>query len=160
MNLENHRSLVVSKKKENKTFFNRLKKSKIKDLDEVIHHSHTEVFSQINCLECANCCKTTSPMLFNPDIERLAKNLKMKISDFHEKYLRIDEDGDYVFQSTPCPFLGEDNYCKVYDDRPKACREYPHTNRKNMAQILDLTFKNITVCPAVFRIVEKLKMLI
>ncbi|MCC6815781.1 MAG: YkgJ family cysteine cluster protein [Saprospiraceae bacterium] len=146
-----------SKKKENRHFFSKLKNVKSKDLDNEFHVLHDEVFESTSCLECANCCKTTSPMLFNTDIEKLAKSQKMKISDFHQKYIRVDDEGDYVFQSTPCPFLGKDNYCKVYNDRPKACREYPHTNRKNMTQILELTYKNLFICPAVFKIVEKLK---
>jgi Fe-S-cluster containining protein len=81
----------------------------------------------------------------------------MKPGDFIVKYLRIDEDRDYVLQSSPCPFLGDDNYCQVYKDRPKACREYPHTDRKKVVQIMELTLKNTLVCPAVFEIVERLK---
>ena len=81
----------------------------------------------------------------------------MKPGDFIAKYLRIDEDHDYVLKSAPCPFLGTDNYCSVYDDRPKACREYPHTGRKKMIQVLDLAQKNTMVCPAVLEIVERLK---
>jgi Fe-S-cluster containining protein len=81
----------------------------------------------------------------------------MKPGDFIEKYLRIDEDKDYVLKSSPCPFLDAENYCMVYEDRPKACREYPHTNRKKMVQITDLTLKNTKVCPAVFEMVERLK---
>jgi hypothetical protein len=81
----------------------------------------------------------------------------MRPADFIEKYLRIDEDNDYVLQSVPCAFLDADNYCSVYEARPKACREYPHTNRKKMVRILDLTHKNTRVCPAVLEIVERLK---
>ena len=77
-------------------------------------------------------------------------------SEFIETYLFRDEEGDYVFNGAPCPFLGEDNGCLVYENRPKACREYPHTDRKNMFQILELTATNTTVCPAVARIVEKI----
>jgi Fe-S-cluster containining protein len=84
----------------------------------------------------------------------------MKPGDFVAKYLYIDEDKDYVFKSAPCPLLNEDNYCSVYDDRPKACREYPHTDRKKMVQIMDLTHKNTMVCPAVLQIVEQIKVLI
>ncbi|MEP7196209.1 MAG: YkgJ family cysteine cluster protein [Saprospiraceae bacterium] len=157
MELKNHKAVVANKAKENKLFFNKLKRLKPKNLDENFHSLHDKVFKEIDCLSCANCCKTTSPMLFEKDIERLANALRMKISDFTDKYIKIDEDHDYVFKSTPCPFLGNDNYCQVYEDRPKACREYPHTNRKNMMQILDLTYKNIAVCPAVFHIVEELK---
>jgi len=74
-----------------------------------------------------------------------------------KKYLRTDSDNDFVLQSAPCPFLDDQNYCRVYEARPKACREYPHTNRKKMVQILDLTAKNTQVCPAVFEMVERLK---
>ncbi|MDP4953161.1 MAG: YkgJ family cysteine cluster protein, partial [Flavobacteriales bacterium] len=62
-----------------------------------------------------------------------------------------------VLHTAPCPFLGEDNKCSVYDSRPKACREYPHTDRKNMHQILNLTMKNTLVCPAVNLIVKKIQ---
>jgi Fe-S-cluster containining protein len=76
----------------------------------------------------------------------------MRSSEFIDTYLFRDEDGDYVFKGAPCPFLGADNACLVYEDRPKACREYPHTDRKNMLGILDLTLKNTLVCPAVLKI--------
>jgi len=80
----------------------------------------------------------------------------MKAADFFDQYLKVDEDGDQVLQSSPCPFLMEDNKCTAYAARPKACREYPHTNRKRMHQILDLTAKNTRVCPAVSQIVDSL----
>lgn len=126
-------------------------------MDEVFQTVHYEVFEETDCLTCANCCKTTSPIFYENDIERVARKLRMKPGDFIAKYLRIDEDRDYVLQSSPCPFLGEDNYCQVYKDRPKACREYPHTNRKRVVQIMDLTLRNTLVCPAVFEMVERLK---
>ena len=72
--------------------------------------------------------------------------------------MRIDEENDYVLKNVPCTFLGSDNYCSIYEVRPKACKEFPHTNRKKQSQILPLTKKNIEVCPAVFEIVENLKL--
>ena len=74
-----------------------------------------------------------------------------------EKYVVKDEDGDYVFKQTPCVFLGADNFCSIYEARPNACREYPHTNRKKMHQILDLTIKNAEICPAVVRILDNME---
>ena len=136
---------------------NQLKKSRPRDLDDRFHELHEEVFQEIDCLECANCCKTTSPIFIPADIDRIAKGLRMKSVDFIEQYLRVDEEGDYVLKTAPCPFLEDDNKCFVYEDRPRACREYPHTNRKRMYQIMDLTLKNTLVCPAVGRIVQKLK---
>jgi Fe-S-cluster containining protein len=142
---------------ETKSLFAKLKKKKPKNLDSIVHQLHDEAFEDIDCLDCANCCKSISPTLYDKDIERLAKHFKIKPSKFIDEYLFIDEDNDYVFKQTPCPFLLSDNYCMVYESRPKACREYPHTDRKRFYQILDLTLKNTETCPAVYDIVEKLK---
>ena len=108
-------------------------------------------------MQCANCCKTTSPIFYERDIDRLAKRLRIRPSEFIEKYLHIDEDKDYVLNKAPCVFLDSENYCLVYEDRPTACREYPHTDRKRIHQILDITLNNTFICPAVNEIVEKLK---
>lgn len=145
------------KEGETKKIFLKLKKSKPKDLDKNFHSIHDETFKSLDCLECANCCKTTSPIFYQADIERMSKALRMKVADFIKQYLHLDADGDYVLNESPCPFLAADNTCIVYESRPMACREYPHTNRKRMYQILDLTLKNTSVCPAVFHIVENLK---
>ena len=142
---------------ENKKFLQSLKKKDARAIDDVFHAVHEEVFEETDCLTCANCCKTTSPIFYQTDIERVSKSLRMKPGEFIDQYLRIDEDKDYVLKSSPCPFLDSENYCKVYDSRPKACREYPHTNRKKMVQITDLTYKNTLVCPAVLEIVERIK---
>lgn len=157
MDLERFREASKNKSAENKKLLTGLKKKDPRKVDDLFHALHEEVFEEIDCLTCANCCKTTSPIFYQTDIERVAKALRLKPGEFIEKYLRIDEDKDYVLNSSPCPFLDQDNYCKVYDDRPKACREYPHTNRKKMVQIMDLTYKNTMVCPAVLEMVERIK---
>ena len=157
MDLAQYKEQSTLKRKENQQFFKSLKKLKPKVLDKLIHPIHEEVFACTDCLKCANCCTTTGPLFTDKDINRISKHLRIKPSEFTEKYLRIDEDMDYVLQSVPCTFLGEDNYCSIYDVRPKACREFPHTDRIKQSQLLKLTEKNIEVCPAVFEIVEKLK---
>ncbi len=141
----------------NKKLFEKLKKSKPKNLDDVVHQLHDEAFEHIDCLSCANCCKTTSPIFKDIDIDRISKRLRMRPSDFIQKYLHMDEDNDFVLNVAPCPFLDAENYCLIYEDRPTACREYPHTNRKRFYQLLDLTIKNTFICPAVFEIVEGMK---
>jgi len=135
----------------------KLKRKKPKNLDKLVHELHESAFQNFDCLDCANCCKTIGPRLFDKDIERLAKHLKMKTSAFTEQYIQVDEDGDSIFKEHPCPFLLNDNYCCVYENRPKACREYPHTNRKRFYQILDLSFKNCETCPVVYDIFKDLK---
>ncbi|MEO9531317.1 MAG: YkgJ family cysteine cluster protein [Crocinitomicaceae bacterium] len=142
---------------ENKNFTKRLKKKKPKDLDVQVQDLHDEVFDTVDCLSCANCCKTTSPGMHDKDVDRLAKHLRMKSVDLIAQHMKMDNDGDYVFREAPCPFLGSDNYCSVYEARPLACREYPHTNRKRFYQVLDLTVKNTEVCPATIKVLEGLK---
>lgn len=148
---------IAQQEKENSAFFKKLKKVSKKQLDINFHAEHENVFAEIDCLSCANCCKTTSPIFTEQDIKRLSNLFKMKVPTFITEYLRLDEEQDYVLKSSPCPFLNEDNTCFVYDVRPQACREYPHTNRKNMYQILSLTKTNSLMCPATAKIVEKMK---
>jgi Fe-S-cluster containining protein len=142
---------------ENKKFFAKLKKKPPKHLDALMKELHNSEFEQTDCLRCANCCKTTGPLFTDKDIERISKHLRMKPQQFIETYLRIDEDNDYVLQEVPCAFLGADNYCSIYEVRPKACREFPHTDRKKFQQISNLTLQNVAICPAAFNIVEAMK---
>ncbi|MCK0156269.1 YkgJ family cysteine cluster protein [Cellulophaga sp. F20128] len=145
------------KEVENKKFFTKLKKKPPKNLDYVMQELHTNEFKKTDCLKCANCCKTTGPLFTNNDIARISKHFRQKPQQFISAYLRLDEENDYVLQTVPCSFLGADNYCSIYDVRPKACREFPHTDRKKFQQISNLTLKNVSICPAAFNIVEEMK---
>ena len=155
--IQNLPKRAKDKHKENKSFLGKLRKKPPKQLDYIMQDLHDEEFRRTDCLDCANCCKTTGPLFTDKDIERIAKSFKMKPQKFIETYLRIDEDNDFVLQSVPCTFLGADNYCSIYDVRPKACREFPHTDRKKFHQISNLTLKNVAICPAAFNIVESMK---
>jgi len=150
-------TLAKEKANENKKFFAKLKKKPPKNLDYVMQELHTNEFERTDCLKCANCCKTTGPLFTNADVERIAKYFKQKPQQFMQQYLRVDEDNDYVLQQVPCTFLGTDNYCSIYEVRPKACREFPHTDRKKFQQISNLTLKNVAICPAAYAIVEEMK---
>ena len=149
--------LAKDKHKENKTFFTKLKKKTPKNLDYIMQELHDNEFKKTDCLTCANCCKTTGPLFTDKDVQRISKHFKMKPQHFIEQFLRIDEDNDYVLQSVPCTFLDADNYCSIYDVRPKACAEFPHTDRKKFQQISEITLKNMPICPAAFNIVEAMK---
>lgn len=117
---------------------------------------HEEAFSKIDCLQCGNCCKGYSPRFKTPDIKRIAKYLKMKDGDLINNYLRVDEDGDYVMRSTPCSFLGTDNYCSIYEVRPSDCERFPYTDEDVILKRPNLTLKNASFCPAVYYVLEKL----
>jgi len=150
--------LAAEKKVENIQFFKKLKKRTPKNLDVIMKELHVEEFERTDCLSCGNCCKTTSPIFTEKDIQRISKHFKQKETDFIEQYLQRDPDDFYVLKSAPCSFLDtSDNSCFIYDVRPKACKEYPHTDRRKFIQITDLTLKNTVICPAAFNIVESLK---
>jgi Fe-S-cluster containining protein len=148
---------VKENQKIHRNFFIKLRKKTPKNLDAIMEKLHDEEFKKSDCLQCANCCKTTSPIFTKKDIERISKSFRIKTRQFIDTYLNIDEDQDYVLKSSPCTFLADDNTCNIYDVRPKACQEYPHTNRKSFEKISNLTLKNVAICPATFNIVEALR---
>ena len=160
MDLNAFNKQAKARAKENQAFYKKLKLKPPANLDAVFHGTHDKVFKNTDCLACANCCKTTSPIFYQRDIERAAKAVKMKPGEFIQKYLYMDEEGDFVLHKAPCAFLNADNTCSIYDSRPAACREYPHTNRKNMRQITELTYRNTLVCPAVLKITEEVQKLL
>ncbi|WP_298778189.1 YkgJ family cysteine cluster protein [uncultured Polaribacter sp.] len=156
--LEQLPKLAEEAKKENLKYFVNLRKRTPKNLDYIMQDLHEKEFAKTDCLDCGNCCKTTSPIFIAKDIERISKHLKMKAADFVDTYLERDQDDFMVLKTAPCSFFDEsDNTCFIYDVRPKACSEYPHTNRKKFIQITELTVNNTFVCPATYNIVEALK---
>ena len=80
----------------------------------------------------------------------------MKESEFIDTYLRLEEDGDYVVKTTPCPFLGQDNYCSIYEVRPSDCERFPYTDEDVLIKRPAITHKNSTFCPIVYFVLEKL----
>ena len=157
LDIERYKELAQQKQGEHRKFLATLKKKAPKNLDKIVQEVHQEVFAEIDCTACANCCKTLGPLFTEADIQRIAKHFRMKLGACEEAFLKVDEDGDKIFKTMPCPFLGEDNLCSIYDVRPKACREFPHTDRKKIYQINNLTIKNTLFCPAAYLFVEKLR---
>lgn len=133
-----------------------LKRADKNEVLEELPALHERAFEVNDCLKCANCCKHYSPRFKTPDIKRIAKHLRMKEGEFIEKYLRLDEDGDYVVKATPCPFLGTDNYCSVYEVRPSDCHRFPYTNEDVIIKRPDITVKNSEFCPIVYYVLEGL----
>jgi Fe-S-cluster containining protein len=151
--LKNWEKKSAAKQKQYAAFLRKADKNKVlKQLPTL----HAEAFRAIDCLSCANCCKHYSPRFKTPDIKRISNHLNMKEGDFIETYLRLDEEGDYVVKSTPCPFLGKDNFCSIYDNRPSDCRRFPYTNEDVLIKRTQLTLKNSSFCPIVFYVLERL----
>lgn len=80
----------------------------------------------------------------------------MRESEFIENYLRVDEEGDFVVKSLPCPFLGADNYCSIYEQRPSDCQRFPYTNEDVIIKRKELTLKNSGFCPITYFVLEGL----
>ena len=127
-----------------------------KKILSILPELNDQAFEKIDCLQCAACCKNYSPRFKTPDIKRIAKRLKMKEGQFIETYLRLDKDGDYVTRSLPCPFLGADNYCGIYEDRPSDCHRFPYTGEDVLIDRPAITLKNVSFCPITFYVMEKL----
>lgn len=151
--LHNWEKKSREKGKHFKTFLQRADKNKVlKSLPAL----HDEAFAQVDCLKCAACCKSYSPRFKTPDVKRIAKHLRLRESELIDKYLKVDEDGDFVVKSSPCPFLGSDNYCSIYEVRPSDCARFPYTDEDVLIKRQQLTLKNATFCPATFYVLDKL----
>ena len=151
--MQNWEKKSSENQKKYKRFLQRPDKNKVL---KALPQLHEEAFAKIDCLLCANCCRNYSPRFKTPDIKRISKHLKMKEGDFIETYLRLDDEGDYVANSKPCPFLGEDNYCGIYDNRPSDCVRFPYTDEDVIIKRPQLTIKNSSFCPIVYYVMEGL----
>lgn len=139
-----------------KVFKNYLQRANKNDVLKKLPQLHEEAFEKVDCLNCAACCKNYSPRFKTPDVKRISKHLGMKESAFIETYLRVDEDGDFVVKSSPCPFLGADNFCSIYEVRPSDCARFPYTDEDVIIKRQQLTLKNSTFCPIVYHVLERL----
>lgn len=150
---QGRRQAVLNKKSK---WLPKLKQHRGKHLDRWANELDAAIFSEIDCLDCANCCKSIPPIVTIIDAERLARHLNLSSKDFFDQYLVKDEDGDIVINQSPCPFLQADHTCSVYEYRPEACQQYPHTGTKDFSKNLNLHFQNSVYCPAVFHILERM----
>jgi uncharacterized protein len=138
-------------------FIHGLKMKSDQVVDRAVHRLHKEAFSIIDCTQCANCCKTSTPLFGKPDVRRIAEHLGVTPANFTTTYLKADEDGDLVLKTLPCPFLGADNHCTIYEVRPRDCAEYPHTQKKGLTFRTHSVAQNSLACPAVFYIIEQMR---
>lgn len=155
--LEDWQNNAKANEENNFIFIRSLKMRDAGLVDRLAKEIHIEAFEKINCLDCGNCCKVTKPLLNEDDISNIAQFLKLNVKETKDKFLELDDDNDWTFNSLPCPFLGSQNECKIYNSRPKDCREFPHTNKSSFASRSHMHSENTKVCPATFYIVEKLK---
>lgn len=145
------------KKKSNEAWLKQIKRDNSHDFLTQLRQTHLEVFSNIECLSCANCCKSSPPIVTNKDIQRISNHLNISQKQFVKSFVLTDINGEQSFNIVPCRFLNDDNTCSIYEIRPEACRRFPHTDEKEYQQRASINLANTLVCPAASQILIKLK---
>ncbi len=159
VNLRSFKQKVRHNAKQLRTFLTKLEKKNPKSLDKWAVTLSTEVWNEVDCLSCANCCKTMSPTFTPADIKRISAHLEMKPTEFKEKWLEYDKkDKDWLNQLRPCQFLNlKTNMCSIYEVRPADCAGFPHLTKKKMNEYIHVHKQNVEYCPATYKMVEKMK---
>jgi len=154
--IEQWQQSVNKQQSQQNTFLKSVKKHPKKKVETIAETTHNEVFNELDCLQCANCCKSIPPIITKSDAKRISKHLNLNLTEFEAKYLTVDEDGDTTLNTSPCVFLQKDNKCSIYHYRPKACSAYPHTGHYEFLNNLHLHQQNARYCPAVFHIIKRM----
>lgn len=159
VNLRRLKKQFATKKKLFRNFITRAEKKSSETLAALSDQIDKEVWQEVNCLSCANCCKVMSPTYTWQDIKRISAHLQMRPKDFKEKWLYLDKrENDWMNKSRPCQFLNlQTNMCSIYEVRPADCAGFPHLNKKPVPDYLYIHKQNIEYCPATMLFVEKLK---
>jgi Fe-S-cluster containining protein len=126
-------------------------------LDAMADAADKEVWKEIDCLACSNCCRTMTPTYTFKDLQRISKHLGMTISQLKAKWLYKNREGEWMNVNTPCQFLDrKTNMCSIYVVRPADCAEFPHLNKRKLTDYIHVHKQNVNHCPATFKMVEKL----
>ena len=146
-------------KKAFKRYLSKVDKNPPIDLYQSMITIDKEIWNEIDCLSCANCCKKMTPTFTTADIKRIADFLKMTVKDFKTKWLVYDKkDKDWQNVKQPCQFLNlNTNKCNIYEVRPTDCSGFPHFTKKQPALYLYIHKQNIQYCPATYKMVEKMR---
>lgn len=158
-NLRIHKKKFLQNKRSLRYFLTKTENNPPKDLDIISSQIDREVWKDIDCLSCANCCKTMSPTYNFQDIKRISAHFNMKMKDFKAKWLYYDKaEKDWMNRLRPCQFLDKKtNMCSIYEIRPADCAGFPHLTKKSMKDYIHVHKQNIEYCPATYKWVEKLK---
>jgi Fe-S-cluster containining protein len=126
-------------------------------LDTVVQETTDQVWKQVDCTKCANCCKTLDVVVDDADVKRLAEELKVSVKSFEHKYVAMRVGREKFLKGQPCVFLGDDNACRVYEHRPQACRDFPYLHAKDFRSRSLTMLANVDLCPIVFNVWQILK---
>jgi Fe-S-cluster containining protein len=130
--------------------------------DRILRRIAEGIQEQIDCTQCANCCKTSTTEIGERDIDRLTRRLGTGREDFLRGYTMRDDEGALSLQFNEaeggCVFLGG-NLCTVYEARPDTCQRYPHLVRGSgsIASRMWSLVDRAAVCPIVYNSLEAFK---
>ena len=158
MNKRSFKAKVRHNKRRMKSFLNKIKKKTNNELDSIAKTVEKNIWKEVDCLSCANCCKTMTPTYNSSDIKRISAHLNLSIDAFKERYLKYErKDKDWQNKKMPCQWLNlETNKCEIYEVRPSDCAGFPHLTKKKMKDYLHVHQQNIEYCPATYKMVEKM----
>jgi len=105
VNLRSFKQKVRHNRSIFRRFMTKLEKNPPKGLDQLTTVVEKEVWKEVDCLTCANCCKTMTPTYTPADLKRISKHLGMTVDEFKKKWLYKERgSGDWMNKSTPCQF--------------------------------------------------------
>lgn len=157
LSLRKMKNQMIANRSIFKRFLSKLEKNPPRGLDVMAVQADALVWTETDCLACANCCKTMTPTFTNQDVKRISAHLHMSVEDFRKKWLKKDRQGDWVNKQQPCQFLNlKDNKCSIYEVRPKDCSGFPHHTRRRMVDYIHVFKQNIEYCPATYRMVQRM----
>lgn len=158
VNLRLFKQRVQHRKKAYKKFLTHLVNNPPKQLDDIVSIVEKDVWQEVNCLSCANCCKTMTPTYTPKDMRRISAHLNMTVREFKDKWLYKQRGtGDWLNKNTPCQFLNlKTNMCSIYEVRPADCAGFPHLPKRKMINYMHVHKQNLEYCPATYRMVEKI----
>lgn len=149
------------KRPENERFRKFMKSQDSRDhSDRILRRIAEGIEEQIDCTQCANCCRVATVTISERDVDRLARYLRIKPKNFLAEYAEESEDEGIILRRSEsgCVFLSG-NDCTVYDARPDICQRFPHLVRgqgsiaSRMWQFID----RACYCPIVYNTLEAFK---
>jgi uncharacterized protein len=160
VNLRSFKQRARHSKRSFRRFLTKLENKQPKNLQNLIARIDKEVWKEVDCLSCANCCKTMTPTFNAKDIKRISAHLGQTEDEFKTKWLYRERGGDrdWLNKTEPCQFLDmKTNMCGIYEVRPADCAGFPHLTRK-FSDFAHIHKQNVDSCPATFKMVEKMMM--
>lgn len=156
-NLRSFKRKLSYHRKTFRRFLNKTEKTTVRGIDKLTPEIEKEVWQEVDCLSCANCCKKMTPTFTDKDLKRISAHFNQTPEAFKKQWLEKDKNKDWVNKLQPCQFLNvKDNKCSIYEIRPADCAGFPHLSKKRWREYAHVHKQNIDYCPATYSMVEKM----